>query len=329
MLINPDTKTTKEKQRIIIETQSLKDLQSKIQNTIQKNEWLSIYGESGTGKSTSIAHLVESYPETQYIKIHYEGILLCYKDVTNSIMSECINKMLPGESPVRDIFARYTQFKRALVEGRQEGKKIILLINEAHRLTQETMYGIKMLHEAGQNFYEEHLFPIIMSGQLNLRRKVVAHELNFRIKRYQMKLLNEQEVKSILNANGYTCNDSVLNSIVLNSLQTPNGVYHYIDQIKEELGIASGNLDINQLYEIPGFSIKNRMEKYGMSLQETAEVAKEITGLDYSTSTISKISNGKLTVGPKPDALITHWQEIEQRFLNQEKAEPKVEHNMA
>ena len=329
MLENPDIENKqKNKQKQIIETTSLKEVNQMIQSTIQKNEWLAVLGESGTGKNQSLNYSLQNYNTNKYIKVNYEGVLYSYKDLTNSIMSECIRNMLPGEKPARDVFARYTQFKRALIETKQQGKKLILVVNEAQRLNQETMYGIKMLHEAGQDYYNEHLFAVVMVGQLALKRKIVAHELNFRIRRYRMQLLNKNEIKAMLNANGYTCNGSVLDSIASNSLHTPLGVYNFMIRIQDELNIQSGNLDIEQIYNLNDYSIKERMQKIGMSNQDGADSASAVLGKHITASTVSKVKHNNLN-SPVADALRTHWQEIEAHHLSQKKPEPQVESNMA
>ena len=243
-------------------------------------------------------------------------------------MSECIKTLLPGEKVARDVFARYTQFQRALVEAKQQGKKLVLVINEAQRLNQETIYGVKMLHEAGQDHYDEHLFSIIFVGQLQLKNKTTAHELNFRIRRYEMKRLNLKEVQGILNANHFKCNVSILRTIANKSMYVPMGVNYCINLIQDRLGINSGELTIEQIYSLPGFDLDGKMRKYEFSNQEFASAAQEVLGKHITPSSISKVRHGKME-GPTADTIMMRADEIIEEGLRKRKESPKVEHNMA
>ncbi len=320
---------TPDTEKPIIETCAMREVGEKLTRTIANNEWLTIAGKSGTGKNIAVNHHLDNYrDERHYTIVESSGILFCYKDLTNSIMSECIRALLPDEKVARDIFARYTQFQRALLEAEASNKKLILLINEAQRLNQDTIYGVKMLHEAGQAYHKEHLFPIIFVGQLSIKRKLVAHELNFRIKRYEMKTLQENEVKAILNLYGYTCNRSILGTFASNSHHTPNGVHFYIDLLKEN-NIPKGELTIEHLYNLPGFAFKERMKARGWSNQDVADLAKENIGLDVTSSSVSKIVNGKMP-GPTADELTMRWHELESIADEREKNGLPVENiNMA
>ena len=313
----------------IIETRALKEVGEKIKRTINKNEWLVIAGKSGTGKNTAVSHHLDNYrDERHYIIVESSGILFCYKDLTNSIMSQCVRSLLPSEKAARDVFARYTQFQRALIEAESANKKLILLVNEAQRLNQDTIYGIKMLHEAGQKYHKEHLFAIIFVGQLSVRRKLVSHELNFRIRRYEMKTLQENEVEAILNLYGYTCNKSILGTFASNSHHTPNGVHFYIDLLREN-NIPEGELTIEHLYNLPGFAFRERMKARGWSNQYVANLAKENIGLDLTASSVSKIVNGKMP-GPTADELTMRWHELEAIADEKEKNRLPIENiNMA
>ena len=61
----PDINQNKHKEKIIVETTSLKEVGAKVKAAIQKNEWLAITGESGTGKNTALNYHLNDYRQKE------------------------------------------------------------------------------------------------------------------------------------------------------------------------------------------------------------------------------------------------------------------------
>ncbi len=152
-----------------------------IRQTAKHGGMLAVSGESGAGKSTLRQDLVE------WININREPITIIEPYVLGSeddnqkgktlksidITSAVIRSIDPGAKPRRTLEERARQMHDLLRSSSQAGRRHVLIIEEAHGLTINTIKHLKRFYEIQEGF--KKLMSIILIGQTELEWKLSEH----------------------------------------------------------------------------------------------------------------------------------------------------------
>jgi len=160
---------------------------------VDRAGWTAITGEVGSGKSTLLKRV--------------EARLLKKKDVL-MVRPRIIEKQFLGASHVCDsilqdigshaaLTHRTLEFKarlvgRTLEESFRDGKKVVILIDEAHLLRDDALLALKRIYEFEIGF--KKLLAIILVGQVGLARRLKTNfnlaEVSQRVDLYEIGSLN-------------------------------------------------------------------------------------------------------------------------------------------
>ena len=127
-----------------------------------------LVGEVGTGKTTLARRLLDALPEAEY-----EAALLVvlHADVTAGWLLRRVALSLGVESPAEEKLALLAQLYRRLVRIQEQGKKAVVLVDEAQMLSSrellEELRGLLNLELPGRK-----LLSIVLFGQPELERNL-------------------------------------------------------------------------------------------------------------------------------------------------------------
>lgn len=274
----------------IIATRSFVATDKKIRNTVSSDSMLAVYAPPGMGKTTayriSIGRLKES---SKYVVVEFIAFN-DYHNITGSIMNYMISGLL-HELPRRDMMARVEQVKRGLLDNVRKGKKIVLVIDEAHNMAPATLYGLKKLHELGHSFGRENLFSIILFGQPMITNMIRPRELNLRIDRHEMLPLTPQEAVDYFRLRGVKISgEKSIKKVLHRSGLTPLGLKRACNLLVELSGGEKVTDDAVRKY-VSG-DLTDMMSHLGLTLNGLSSLIKLKTGVSYDKSTLSKAISG-------------------------------------
>lgn len=150
-----------------------------------------ISGERGTGKTYAVQKTL-----AEYAHIHVaEPLRLSRERLQMGDIETAIMRDLSDETPRRGGEARAHQVRRILGEAIRSGRRVVLLIDDAHVLHHQTLRSLKRLMElswAGRS----PLLGIILLGQQNRTQSIP--EVGLRTDHVQLAGLSEDNVVSIL-----------------------------------------------------------------------------------------------------------------------------------
>src|SRR6266852_1345465 len=127
-------------------------------------------GEVGTGKTTMLECL-RDYLETQYIEFAFLFNSRITSDQFFEMIAYDLNLPCPRTSKTEVLFA----LNQLLVEQAQDGRTVVLIVDEAHNLEWEVLEEIRLLGNLENR--NGKLLQIILAGQSELDRKLDAPNL--------------------------------------------------------------------------------------------------------------------------------------------------------
>jgi len=130
---------------------------------------LAIIAECGAGKTVMRKEVIEKLKSDEKVRVVYPQIL-DKKRVTASSMCDAIIMDLTKEPPKNKLEAKSRQVKALLLERLKQGKRVCLLMEEAHTLPIDVLKQIKVLHEFEDG--RQKLISIILLGQPELSMKL-------------------------------------------------------------------------------------------------------------------------------------------------------------
>lgn len=128
-----------------------------------------LFGEPGTGKTTVLFSLLERYRRAAHVAFvvprwqQWENLL-------RAIMTE-----FGLEVDVSDPFAQNEQFQSFLLKSAREGKPVIIIIDEAQNLSNDTLEAVRLM----SNFEtaQSKLLHIVLAGQRSLCDRLKSPQL--------------------------------------------------------------------------------------------------------------------------------------------------------
>lgn len=148
-----------------------------------------VTGQAGAGKTTGVRSFIDDLPTNKFLPV-YLG-----QDQDGSIMWERLALSL-GLAPKRFKSQMWLQINQFLSDNlHEQGKEIVLIIDEAHLLSNQTLEEIRLLTNA--DFDRVSPLSIILLGQLSLRTRLRAvgfEAINQRLRfRYAMEGFTESD----------------------------------------------------------------------------------------------------------------------------------------
>ncbi len=149
-------------------TNALKDTTKRVDYTIQRRQGLTyILGDLGLGK-TSILRMLhwkyeddkKNYLTTLIPTPHFQSDFAMLKQICGDF----------GISPRRSLFEQQKAFEAWLLKEYQEGRNVVLFIDEAQKLKNKELELIRVLLNIES--YDHKLIQIILVGQLELKDRL-------------------------------------------------------------------------------------------------------------------------------------------------------------
>jgi len=136
----------------------------------QGEGFISVVGEVGTGKTTLCRTLLQRLGAETEVAFLFNPDLSPL-ELLESICTE-FGIGLPGGATRRDLLARINEF---LVCNKREGRRVLLIIDEAQNLSPETLEQVRLLSNLETETAK--LIQIVLLGQPELEAKLASKEL--------------------------------------------------------------------------------------------------------------------------------------------------------
>jgi type II secretory pathway predicted ATPase ExeA len=208
----------------------LDELHKLLRLTIAQKAMILITGEAGTGKTTGVRGITDQLPTNKYL-VAYLG-----QDQEGSSIWRRLAASLglrPSLSRAHTRLSISQYLNDNLIE---QGKDVVLIVDEAHLLDRTTLEDIRLLTNA--DFDRTSAVTIVFLGQLSLRGRVKTpgfEALNQRLRyRYAMEGFTEEEtaayIKHRLQLSGWNpefFNPQAIRQIFLVSQGIPREINNY------------------------------------------------------------------------------------------------------
>ncbi|MDO8413674.1 MAG: AAA family ATPase [Gallionellaceae bacterium] len=126
-------------------------------------------GEIGCGKTTLIRHLLNSLATSHVVGLVYNT----HRDIADLLEWIMLAFGLPYEGKSR--VALFDTFQRFLIEQHGLGKRVLLIVDEAHNLNPDALESLRMLSNI--NADKHQLLQVILVGQPQLKNMLTQPEL--------------------------------------------------------------------------------------------------------------------------------------------------------
>lgn len=215
-----------------------------------KKGFIVLTGEVGCGKTTLCRKLLEELEANRQC----DTALLLNPRISETQLLRGIMKELGEESKARSKNDLLDKMNDLLLERIDQGREIVLIIDEAQNLSFEVMEMLRML--SNLETYEQKLLQIILIGQPELNTKLKEDRLRQLRQRilvhYDLKPLNSAEVQlyirhrmSLAGSNGQPqFTDRAIKKIAKGSLGIPRMINNLCDKSLLASFIRNGN-DVN------------------------------------------------------------------------------------
>ncbi len=154
----------------VFQTAQHRYIQEAILDAAHYRRFIAIVGEVGSGKTTvlkTVEAILAKEKEVHVVKIaSYEKEKCSAVSITEALIDDLT---YGNERPRRTREARDRQAKRILGEVHQQGKKAVLIMDEAHAFKHQTLRSLKRFYENEIGFVK--LLGIVLLGQPELKDK--------------------------------------------------------------------------------------------------------------------------------------------------------------
>jgi len=177
----------------IFDMRELARAEKKILIAAEKNGWVAVTGPVGSGKTTLLKRVEARLAKKKEIVIIKPRIIekqyLGASHVCDSILQDMgTNAVLTH----RTLEYKARLVGRTLEEAYRDGKKVVIVIDEAHLLRPEALLALKRIYEFEIGF--KKLLSIILVGQQGLARQLKSNfelaEVSQRVDLYELGSLN-------------------------------------------------------------------------------------------------------------------------------------------
>lgn len=177
----------------IFDMRELSRAEKKILVAVDKNGWAAVTGEVGSGKTTLLKRIEQRLSRRKDVVIVKPRIIekqyLGASHVCDSILQDLGTHMVLSH---RTLEHKARLVGRTLEEAYRDGKKVVVLIDEAHLLRDEALLALKRIYEFEIGF--KKLLSIVLLGQIALARRLKSNfnlgEVSQRVDLYELGNLN-------------------------------------------------------------------------------------------------------------------------------------------
>jgi general secretion pathway protein A len=162
----------------------------------QGEDFILITGAIGTGKTIALHNLIAQV-STSFHTVLLNVTQLNYLELLKMVASD-LKLPLPDHADKADVLAALKEY---LVNSRAGGRKLLLIIDEAQNLSNDTLEGVRMLTNLGQP--GDQCLQIVLAGQPGLQTNIMRPELaqlrqRIRI-HYCLQTLDRQDLENYVN----------------------------------------------------------------------------------------------------------------------------------
>jgi general secretion pathway protein A len=161
----------------------------------QGEDIIMISGGIGTGKTLALQNLLAKI-SSMFRQVLVNVTSVTYPEFLKLVIDE-MGETWPDGADAADLLVRLKRLARA---EQEQGRKILLVVDEAQNLDVETLEGVRLLTNLGQP--GKQMFQIVLAGQPGLEAKVERPELaqlRQRIRvHYRLEPLTAQETEEYL-----------------------------------------------------------------------------------------------------------------------------------
>lgn len=177
----------------IVDTKESAKAERKIKTAIEKNGWCAVTGPVGSGKSTLIKKVKAWIVKRRDILVveprTLEKQFLGASHVCDALIEDLGGHVSAGQ---RTLEYKARMVARILEQSSRDGKKVVVLIDEAHLLRDEALLALKRIYEFELGF--KKLLALVLVGQHTLARRLKNNfalaEVGQRVDLYELGSLN-------------------------------------------------------------------------------------------------------------------------------------------
>ncbi|MEL7086883.1 MAG: AAA family ATPase [Pseudomonadota bacterium] len=129
-----------------------------------------ITGEVGTGKTTLIHHLLQSFSDNVSI-----GLVSNAQGDRGELLRWVMSAFEQPTDPAATYVDLFESFQAFLIQQYAAGRRAVIIIDEAQNLNRETLEELRMFTNINSN--KDELFQIVLVGQPELRDMVMRPDL--------------------------------------------------------------------------------------------------------------------------------------------------------
>ncbi|MDI3325066.1 AAA family ATPase [Pontibacterium granulatum] len=157
--------------------------------------FIKVVGEVGTGKTLLCRKLLNSLDESQFVTAYIPNSNLNPAEFHCAVANEL--GIYTPEKSNQDLLQLLT---RRLIEHAQHGKRVVVLVDEAQAMPDETIEALRLLTNLETE--SEKLFQVVLFGQPELDKKLNQYSLRQLTQRitfsYRLKKLEPDEVRAYI-----------------------------------------------------------------------------------------------------------------------------------
>jgi len=160
---------------------------------LEQNEgFILIVGDIGTGKTLALHRLITQVSKA-FIPISINVTTIDFEQILRLVLLK-LDIDPQADAPLASLI---DDFEKILIKTRNQGKKVLLIVDEAQNLSVEVLEAIRLLMNLAQP--GSQVLQLVLAGQLGLRTKMDLPEMRQLRQRirvdYQFGFLNRQEVE--------------------------------------------------------------------------------------------------------------------------------------
>jgi len=269
----------------LFKSADLKGVRNAMAECVRDLGWLAVVGPVGVGKSTSVR---AALGEMRGVRV-VEPVALDRERVRiGHILEAAIDDLCDNERPRQSMEARSRQWRRIVGTAGQR-ERIVLLIEEAHRLHRSTLVALKGVREIGWAG-RCPIVAVVLVGQVDLEARLRrTREVRLRVKRHTMSGLTKSEVGDYVTKHlGYKVAPVALKEIALRCRE-PLGVADVCSQARDWADARRHpGITVEDVRSALGIehNVGERIKRSGLPMQEVARRA------GVSKSAVSAVANG-------------------------------------
>lgn len=180
---------------------------------VESYEVVAIAGDVGAGKSEAVAHSIAALKATEGMKVKFIRVDHPRKESVriNAVVESLLNDFLEdGERIPGSVQRRVWLLKFYLKQAVEDGIRVCLVIDEAHRLTGPFLKSLKDLYETIRFAHHGSLFAIVLTGHRSLIKhyKKVAPDVWQRLEAGNIAILGEMTEQEVADYILHRCEEA-------------------------------------------------------------------------------------------------------------------------